>query len=144
MIRGAVNARLEAVIRLRRRGPGGTELDFDAVIDTGFTSSLTLPATAITALGLVRQSGGSVVLGDGSVRSFDVYAAEVEWDGNWRAVLVSAVGAEVLVGMRLLAGHELRTAVVPGGTVEITPLPLKIAEQAASADSPREARFCEL
>jgi len=32
---------------------------------------------------------------------------------------VSAVGEEVLVGMRLLAGHELRVAVVPGGPVEI-------------------------
>jgi hypothetical protein len=38
-------------------------------------------------------------------------------------VLVSAVGAEALPGMRLLAGHELRMAVVPGGAVEITPLP---------------------
>lgn len=74
MISGTVSARLEAVIRLRVRGPGGTELDFDAVIDTGFTSSLTLPAGAVTALGLVRQSGGSVLLGDGSVRPFDVYA----------------------------------------------------------------------
>jgi clan AA aspartic protease len=123
MISGMVNARLEAVIRLRVRGPGGAELDFDAVIDTGFTSSLTLPAAAVTALGLVRQSGGSVVLGDGSVRSFDVYAAEVEWDGSWRPILVSAVGDEVLVGMRLLAGIELRVAVVPGGPVEISPHP---------------------
>ena len=123
MISGTVNARLEAVIRLRVRGPGGAELAFDAVIDTGFTSSLTLPATTITALGLVRQSGGSAVLGDGSVRSFDVYAAEVEWDGNWRPMLVSAIGDEVLVGMRLLAGHEVRVAVVPGGPVEITPIP---------------------
>src|SRR4051794_867893 len=123
MISGTVNAQLEAVIRLRVRGPGGVELDFDAVIDTGFTSSLTLPAMAVTALGLVRQSGGSAVLGDGSVRSFDVYAAEVAWDGNWRPVLVSAVGDEVLVGMRLLAGHELRVAVVPGGPVEISPHP---------------------
>ena len=38
-------------------------------------------------------------------------------------VLASAVGNEALVGMRLLAGHELRIAVVPGGAVEITPLP---------------------
>ncbi len=103
MSSGTVNARLETVIRLRVRGPAGTELDFDAVIDTGFTSSLTLPAAAVTALGLVRQSGGSVVLGDGSVRPFDVYAAEVDWDGSWRPILVSGIGAEVLVGMRLLA-----------------------------------------
>ena len=86
MINGTVTARLEAVIRLRVRGPGGLERDFDAVIDTGFTSSLTLPSTAVTALGLVRQSGGSVVSGDGSVRPFDVYAAEVGWDANWRPV----------------------------------------------------------
>jgi clan AA aspartic protease len=123
MISGTVNARLEAVIRLRVRGTGGAELDFDAVIDTGFTSSLTLPASAVTALGLVRQSAGSAVLGDGSVRSFDVYAADVQWDSNWRPVLVSAVGAEVLVGMRLLAGNEMRIAVVPGGPVEIGPIP---------------------
>lgn len=123
MISGTENARFEAVIRLRVRGPGGVELSFDAVVDTGFTSSLTLPAVAVTALGLVRQSGGSVVLGDGSVRSFDVYAAEVDWDGSWRPILVSAVGNEVLVGMRLLAGHELRVAVVPGGPVEISPHP---------------------
>jgi hypothetical protein len=38
-------------------------------------------------------------------------------------VLVSAVGDEALVGMRLLAGHELRIEVVPGGVVEVTPLP---------------------
>ena len=34
MIRGAVNARLEAVVRLRVRGPGGAETDLDAVIDS--------------------------------------------------------------------------------------------------------------
>jgi hypothetical protein len=82
MIRGTVNARFEAVIPLRVRGPCGAELSFDAVVDKGFTSSLTLPVTAVTALGLVRQSSSAATLGDGSVRSFDVYAAEVEWDGN--------------------------------------------------------------
>ncbi len=123
MIRGAVNARFEAVIRLRVRGPGGAALDVDAVVDSGFTSSLTLPSTAVAALGLVRQSGGSVALGDGSVRYFGYCAAEVECDGNWLPVLVSGIGNEVLVGMRLLAGHALRVDVVSGGVVEIEPLP---------------------
>ena len=123
MIRGAVNARLEPVVRLRVRGPGGVESDVDAIIDTGFSSSLTLPLAVVTALGLARQAGGSAMLGDGSVRQFDIYAAEVEWGGTWRPVLVSAVGAEVLLGMRLLAGHQLRLEAVPGGVVEITPIP---------------------
>ncbi len=123
MIAGVVNARLEAVVRLRLRGPGGAESDLEAIIDSGFTSSLTLPAAVVTALGLARQAGGSAVLADGSIRQFDIYAAEVEWGGNWRPVLVSAVGGETLLGMRLLAGHRLCFEVVSGGAVEITPLP---------------------
>lgn len=123
MIRGAVNARLEAVVPLRLRGPIGTELDVDAVVDSGFTAALSLPAAVVATLGLVRQSGGGAVLADGSIRQFDVYAVDVAWDGGWQPVLVYAVGDEVLLGMRLLVGHELRIAVVPGGVVEITPLP---------------------
>jgi clan AA aspartic protease len=123
MIRGLVNARREAIVTLRLRGPTGAELDMDAVVDTGFTAALTLPDAVIAVLGLARQSGGGAVLADGSIRQFDIYAVEVAWGGGWRPALVSAVGDEILLGMRLLAGHELRIAVVPGGVVEITPLP---------------------
>ena len=123
MITGVVSPRLEAVVRLRVRGPGGSELEVDTVIDSGFTASLTLPAAIAAALGLARQSGGGAVLADGSVRQFEIHAAEVEWDDAWRPVLVSIIGNEALVGMRLLAGHDARIAVIPGGAVEITPLP---------------------
>ena len=64
------------------RGPGGTELDVGAVVDSGFSASLTLPAAVVAALGLARQSGGAAVLADGSVRQFDIYAAEVAWGGG--------------------------------------------------------------
>lgn len=123
MIRGAVNARREAVLRLRVRGPSRLEGNVDVVVDTGFTASLTLPATTIVSLSLVRQTVGRGALADGSIRRFGFYPAEVEWDGIWRPMLVSAVGDRVLAGMSLLAGHALRVAVVPGGAVEITPLP---------------------
>jgi clan AA aspartic protease len=123
MIQGVVNARHEAIVRLRVRGPGGVESDVDAIIDSGFTSSLTLPTAVVTSLGLARQSGGTALLADGSVRQFDIFAAEVAWDGTWRAVLVSAVGNEPLIGMRLMAGHKLVIEVVPGGAVEIAPFP---------------------
>lgn len=122
MIGGVVNARLEAIIPIRVRGISGIELAIDAIVDSGLTASLTLPAAAVTALGLPRLSSGGAMLADGSVRQFDIYDAEVQWDGAWRPVLVSLVGDEALVGMRLLAAHELRIAVVPGGSVEIQPL----------------------
>ena len=123
MIQGLVNARHESVVRLRVTGPGGVESDVDMIVDSGFTASLTLPMAMVTALALARQSGDTAVLADGSVRQFDIFAAEVAWGGNWRAVLVSAVGNESLLGMRLLAGHRFVVDVVPGGLVEILPLP---------------------
>jgi clan AA aspartic protease len=123
MIRGVVNAQREAIVRLRVRGPSGLETEVDVIVDSGFTSSLTLPVTLIASLGLSRQSGSAAVLADGSVRRFDIFAAEIEWDGAWRTVLVSAVGNESLMGMRLLAGHKLGIEVVSGGSVQIHPLP---------------------
>jgi predicted aspartyl protease len=105
MIGGSVNGRHEAVVRLRVRGTGGPELDLDTVVDTGFTASMALPVATATFLGLARQSAGGAVLADGTVRQFDVYAAEVEWNGGWRPVLVSAIGDEALISM-LLAGHK--------------------------------------
>jgi predicted aspartyl protease len=123
MIGGVVNMRLEAVVRIRVRGPNAVELTVDAILDSGFSASLTLPTAAVATLGLTRESSGGAVLADGSLKQFNIYGAEVEWDGGWRPVLVSLIGDEALIGMRLLAGHELRVAIVPGGSVEIRPLP---------------------
>lgn len=122
MIQGQVNARCEAIARLSLRGPSGVELAVDAVVDSGFTASLSLPVSIVTALGLVRQSRGSSILADGSVKQFDIYAASVKWNGRWRWVLAYATGNEVLMGMRLLTGHVLQIEVVPGGTVQIIPM----------------------
>ena len=118
-----VNDRLEAIVRLRVRGPSGIEVELDAIIDSGFSSLLTLPGATVAALGLTSQSVGKAVLADGSVRRFDLCAAEVNWDGVWIPILISAVGDETLLGMRLLEGFELRVAVKLGGDVEIAPLP---------------------
>ncbi len=123
MIRGVVSAGQEAIVNLRLRGPTGIESTVEAIVDSGFSSSLTLPPTLVATLGLVRQSAGSATLADGTVRHFDICAAEVDWDGTWRAVLVYAVGDEALLGMHLLAGYRLIIDVVTGGAVEILPIP---------------------
>jgi predicted aspartyl protease len=99
------------------------EFDVVAILDTGYSGALTLPSLTIAALGLVQQSTGSALLADGTQRQFALFAAEVLWENSWRAVLVSAVSHEALLGMRLLAGCEIRIAVVPNGIVEVVPLP---------------------
>lgn len=123
MIRGTVTSSGEAVVPLRVRGANGSEVDIDAVIDTGYTGILTLPPAAITVLNLPWLYDGRVTLGDGTVRTVGVYDAEVEWDGSWRNVPVTEVDGTALIGMKLLAGHEVFIEVVPGGVVDITAMP---------------------
>jgi clan AA aspartic protease len=123
MIRGIVNNHLEAIVQLRLRGPGSVELVVDAMVDTGFNASLALSPTLVSSLGLTRKYAGGGVLADGSRRKFDVWAAEVLWDTQWKPVLVSEMGDDALLGMGLLVGHDLQMAVRPGCLVEITALP---------------------
>ena len=121
-MKGTVNRRHEAIVSVRVRVAGTAEMQLDAIIDTGFSGSLTLPPPLVASLELPRVSGGGGVLADGSVRQFEIHSGEMEWHGVWRPVLVSAVGAEPLIGMGLLVGSELRMEVTSGGPVVIEPI----------------------
>jgi clan AA aspartic protease len=123
MIIGMVNAHREATISLIVQDANGQGHDIDAVIDTGFTGFLTLPAALIAALGLTWRGYATAVLGDGSLQQFDVYAAAVIWDGQTRVVEIDAAETDPLVGMGLLYGHEVRIQAIDGGMVTIEALP---------------------
>ena len=123
MITGVVTPFYEATIRLIVRGPTGQEHAIEAVIDTGFDGTLSLPLADITALGLPWRRRGRALLADGTESVFDIYEATVVWDGRPRRVAVDAADIEPLVGMRLLNGYELTMQVVVGGQVRITALP---------------------
>src|ERR1700752_316774 len=89
----------------------------------GFNGFLTLPPALIAALGLpwlCRQQGQ---LADGSLLTFDVYVATVDWHGQPRRVEVEAADAQPPLGMALLQGSELRIEVLSGGGVNIAQLP---------------------
>jgi clan AA aspartic protease len=122
VITGSVNPFREATIRLDVVGPQGQTHGVEAVVDTGFTGSLTLPSALITALRLPFRRRGRALLGDGSEVLFDVFEATVVWDGQPRRVPVDAAATEPLIGMSLLYGYELRVQVIDGGNVVITPL----------------------
>ena len=118
MITGVVKAD-EGRIRLRLKGLRGRRQEVEAVIDTGYTASLTLPQAIVAALGLRWQSMDRFTLADGSECNFDVYVAKVKWDGKVRTILVDEADADPLVGMRLLRGHELKMQVRARGKVTI-------------------------
>ena len=115
----------EGRIRLTVKGARGRQQEIEAIVDTGYTASLTLPSALIATLGLRWQTTDRVTLADGSTCLFEVYEAKVVWDGRVRSILVDQADAEPLVGMRLLKGHELKMHVRPRGTVTIRRLPRK-------------------
>lgn len=123
MISGTVSAALEAVVQLDVIGPRGQSLKIEFVVDTGFTGYLLLQPVQVAALGLpwLRREVG--VLADGAAQLFDVYEAEVFTDVGPQLVEVPAAGAQPLLGMRLLRGHDLALRVVVGGAVRITAIP---------------------
>lgn len=119
MITGTVNADYEAVIRLRVQGPTGHEHEIDAIIDTGFNGFLILPPHLVRALELTRLSRGRALLANGSEELFDIHDATVLWAGEERHLEVDSVDSVPLVGMSLLAGHDLHIQVADGGHVII-------------------------
>jgi len=122
MIVGAVNNFREAVVLLAVGGPGGQQHEIEAVIDTGFTGSLSIPSAIITLLNLPFRRRGRAVLADGSETIFDVHEATIIWDGHLHRVAVDAAETDPLVGMSLLNRYQLTIEVISGGRVLIEPL----------------------
>jgi clan AA aspartic protease len=122
MMQGRVNQRCEAVISIAVRGGNKIE-SVDAVIDTGFNGFLTLPSTIVMKLGLPWNYRDRATLGDGSETLFDVYDAEVIWNGQYREIEVNEAEIEPLLGMRMLKGYRLQVDTIEGGLVTIEMLP---------------------
>ena len=122
MMFGVVNNNCEAIIKVVVGCIGSSKITVDAVIDTGFTSFLSLPPSIITELGLSWHYRDIGTLGDGSEVIFEIYKAEVIWDGQNQIIDVAASDADPLVGMSLLYGFKLQIEAVEGGTVTIEAL----------------------
>ena len=123
MMTGMVNAYLEALVRLTVRGPDGQEQEIEAIIDTGFSGSLSLPPTVIEALSLPWRRRGRALLADGSESIFDIYETTLIWDGVARRITVDAADTDPLLGMTLLYNYDLTVEVVEGGRVIIQARP---------------------
>lgn len=118
MITGRVNALREAIVSATVIDPRSRR-EIDAVIDTGFSGSLTLPPSLIATLDLSFRERGRAVLADGSDVSFDIHEAEIVWDERPRAIAVGVADTTSLLGTALLDGHKLTVEFVDGGEVFI-------------------------
>jgi clan AA aspartic protease len=90
-----------------------------ALVDTGFSGWLSLPAKVIASLRLSWRKEAHGVLADGGSTFFDVFVAEIVWDGQRRRVYVSELDTDPMVGMGLLNGFRFTMDAIDGGAVEI-------------------------
>ena len=123
MIHGLVNARHEIRIRFPVLDGAGFEQEIDAILDTGFDGWLALPHALISSLQLVWLAELPVRFGDGRVEWIDYYEATVIWDGVERVVAVHALDGDILIGMTMLSGYDLRARIAVGGDVQIEAIP---------------------
>ena len=121
MMRGMVNQSCEAILPVVVRNNAKTQF-MDAVIDTGFSGFLTLPSNLITALDLTWKGRDVATLGDGTSCIFEIYIADVIWDGQYRKIDINESETVPLIGMQLLRGYDLRIQTIEGGTVTIEAL----------------------
>lgn len=122
MMHGVVTLSCEATISLVVSNTNRQTRLIDAVVDTGYTGFLSLPREIIVALNLPWTGIDRGTLGDGSEVNFEVYAATVIWDGQYRNIPVNEAETDPLVGMRLLYGYDLYIRAVEGGNVTIKPV----------------------
>jgi clan AA aspartic protease len=125
MMYGSVNQNCEAMLPVVVKNNTRTEL-VDAVIDTGFSGLLTLPSSTIASLNLTWKGRDVATLGDGTSCIFEVYIAEVIWDGQYRTIDINESETLPLIGMRLLRGYDLHIQAIEGGSVRIEPLPIVV------------------
>ena len=121
MVSGVVRS-LVPIVPLAVVGRDGTTRRFQAVLDTGFTGAVALPAPDVQRLGLANPRIETVRFANGESDNCEVYFASVLWDGEELAARVYAIGNEPLVGMHLLDGARVTMDVAEGGRVEVEPL----------------------
>ncbi|PSB49976.1 clan AA aspartic protease [Chamaesiphon polymorphus] len=119
MILGSVNANREAIVQIAVLNDYKQIKAIKAVIDTGYTGDLMLPRAIVDELGLTLRGIQDAILGDGSVKLFEMYAGSVIWDGQVRRVEVNASETECLIGMGLLEDYKLEIEGRSGGVVKI-------------------------
>jgi clan AA aspartic protease len=119
MIHGVVSRNREATISLVVANESSQTKLTTAVIDTGYTGFLSLPSEIIAELNLSWTGIDRGTLGDGSEVTFEVYAAKVIWDGEYRDIPINEAETDPLVGISLLYGYDLHIQTVEGGDVTI-------------------------
>jgi clan AA aspartic protease len=119
MILGVVSDNREAIVQLVLKGDEKKLRSIPVVVDTGYTGFLMLPRKVVLELAWRRVGSQTGILGDGSVKRFEVYLGTVIWDGVVKEIEVNISESEALIGMSLLDGYKIEIEARFGGEVRL-------------------------
>lgn len=87
-------------------------VEFEALLDTGFNGSIMLPLDNIEELGLKRVGFINYILADGNVSKCATFKAEISWLGKPLVIDIASTESNIsLIGMELL--NLARTTLEP-------------------------------
>ena len=114
---GPVNI-LEPRVSISVAGPDGDFKAIEPVIDTGFSSWLTLHGDLIKELKLTAYGNRLTRLANASVVETQTFSALVQWQGHLRPIIVHQVdGERPLLGTALLENYRLTVDMREDGLV---------------------------
>ncbi len=106
MITGRIVNR-QALVPITYRLPGHPDFVIEHVVDTGFTGQLTLPASAVAAMGLPLDHSENINLANDSSEQVPFHFATILWEGQEFVADVIATGRKPLFVTALMDGKEL-------------------------------------
>ena len=101
-------------------GDSGIPARLEAVIDTGFSGLMTLPATTVEQMRLPKVGEARAFLADGIEREYSLYRVDVDWFGESRPIEVLCMGRFPLLGMAMMEGLDLPISVEDDGEIALT------------------------
>ena len=107
MISGRGDALRQAWVQLGVRSRGGYSRKIDAIVDTGFDGTLSLPPDIIRELNLESEAESDVVLATGATDRVNTWNGEVLWHGQTRSILILEASGPPLLGMELMEDSQL-------------------------------------
>ena len=122
MIRGWIDGRRLIWVPLRVAADRENFATVEAVLDTGFSGTLTLPSDVARRLGLNSDHRTEVTLANNVPANLNSYSGFLIWHERLRAVPILESAGVPLLGTRLLAGSQLTAQFRNGGEVLIEEL----------------------
>ncbi|MBC7528952.1 MAG: hypothetical protein H7308_15560 [Chthonomonadaceae bacterium] len=119
---GVINEQLRIMITLGIRESVEPYLNYEFVLDTGYTYFLTLPGNVIRRLGLPLIDSMEMIMANGEALRSNIYVGRVFWNGEEKIVPVLEAEGDALLGMELLYGNRLTVDITNEGTATINSL----------------------